>query len=150
MFYLERAVLRLPEFSLFLFRLVPCEPYFVKFYWIIFLQDGVWLNRFRNAAWTAMQLFLSKNFSTTKPLFSFNIWAVVTLNHFQERYFRIHIFISILSPEPSNYDPWNSLLDCQFLNYLINKTIVLSNQQLVNFMKITILGYKTCKNFSKN
>ena len=44
-----------------------------------------------------------------------------------------NIFISILSPELSNYDPWNSLLNCQFPNYLINKTIALSNQQLVNF-----------------
>ena len=44
-----------------------------------------------------------------------------------------NIFISILSTEVSNYDPWNSLLICQFQNYLINKTNVLSNQQLVNF-----------------
>ena len=53
MFYSEGAVLRLPKFSLFLFRLFPCERYFVTFCWIVFLQGGVWLNRFRNAAWTA-------------------------------------------------------------------------------------------------
>ena len=31
MFYSEREVLSLPEFSLFPFRLLPCERYFVKF-----------------------------------------------------------------------------------------------------------------------
>ena len=40
MFTSERAVIRLPKFSLFLFRLVPCERYFVTFCWIIFLQGG--------------------------------------------------------------------------------------------------------------
>ena len=54
MFSSERAVLRLPESSLFLFRVVPCERYFVTFCWIVFLQGGAWLNRCRNAAWTAM------------------------------------------------------------------------------------------------
>ena len=36
MFYSERAVLCLPEFSLFLFRLVPYERYFIKFCSIVF------------------------------------------------------------------------------------------------------------------
>ena len=40
MFSSERAVLRLPESSLFLFRVVPCERYFVTFCWIVFLQGG--------------------------------------------------------------------------------------------------------------
>ena len=40
MFSSERAVLRLPAFSFFFFRLVPCERYFVRFCWIIFLQGG--------------------------------------------------------------------------------------------------------------
>ena len=53
-FYSERAVLLIPEFSLFLFKLVPCEPDFVTFYWIVYLQGGAWLNRYWNAAWTAM------------------------------------------------------------------------------------------------
>ena len=54
MFCSGGKVFRLPEFSLFLFRLVPYEWYFVKFCWIIFLQGSVWLNRCQNAAWTAM------------------------------------------------------------------------------------------------
>ena len=53
-FYSERAVLRLLEFSLFLFRLVPYGQYFVKFYWIVILQVGVWLNRCWHAAGIAM------------------------------------------------------------------------------------------------
>ena len=54
MFSSERAVLRLPEFYLFLFRVVPCERYFLTFCWTIFLQGGAWLSRCWNAAWTAM------------------------------------------------------------------------------------------------
>ena len=54
MFSSERAVLRLPEFYLFLFRVVPCERYFLMFCWTIFFQGGAWLSRCRNAAWTAM------------------------------------------------------------------------------------------------
>ena len=50
----EQAVLRLPEFSLFLFRLVPCEQCVVMFCWIVFLQGVAWLNCCWNAAWTAM------------------------------------------------------------------------------------------------
>ena len=48
------------------FRVVPWERYFVAFCWIAFFQGGTWLNRCWNAAWTAMYLFLSKNFSTTE------------------------------------------------------------------------------------
>ena len=40
----ERAVIRLPEFYLFLFRLLPCDCYFLTFSWIVFLQGGTWLN----------------------------------------------------------------------------------------------------------
>ena len=40
MFSSERAVLCLPELYLFLFRVVPCEWYFVPFCWIVFLQGG--------------------------------------------------------------------------------------------------------------
>ena len=54
MFSSERPVLRLPELYLFLFRVVPCEQYFVTFCWIVFLQGGTWLNRCQNATWTAM------------------------------------------------------------------------------------------------
>ena len=50
----EQAVLLLPEFPLFLLRLVPCERCFVTFCWIDFLQGGLWLNCCWNAAWTAM------------------------------------------------------------------------------------------------
>ena len=54
MFSSERAVLRLSELYLFLFRVVPCERYFLTFCCIVFLQGGAWLNRCWNAAWTAM------------------------------------------------------------------------------------------------
>ena len=37
MFSSERASLRLPELYLFLFRVVPCERYFLTFCWIVFL-----------------------------------------------------------------------------------------------------------------
>ena len=40
MFSSDQVVLPLPEFSLFLFRLVPCGRYFVTFCWIVFLQGG--------------------------------------------------------------------------------------------------------------
>ena len=40
MFFSERAVLRLLVFFSFLFRLVPCELYFLTLCWIVFLQDG--------------------------------------------------------------------------------------------------------------
>ena len=40
MFSSEGAVLRLPEFSFFVFRLVPYEQYFVTFCLIAFLQGG--------------------------------------------------------------------------------------------------------------
>ena len=66
MFSSKRAVLCLPKSSLFLFRFVPCERYFVTFCWTVFLQGGTWLNHCWNAAWTAMWLFLSKKFSTTE------------------------------------------------------------------------------------
>ena len=46
----ERVALRLPEFALYLLRLVPCERYILKFCWIVFLQCDAWLNRCRNAA----------------------------------------------------------------------------------------------------
>ena len=49
----ERAVLGLLESSLFLFRVAPCKRYYVTFCWTVFLQGGAWLNRYRNAAWTA-------------------------------------------------------------------------------------------------
>ena len=42
MFSSERAVPRLPEFSLFLFTLAPCEWAFLTFRWIVFLQGGAW------------------------------------------------------------------------------------------------------------
>ena len=45
----------------------------------------------------------------------------------------LNIFLTILSSELSNYDPWNSLFICQFPDYLINKAVVLSDQQQVNF-----------------
>ena len=54
------------------------------------------------------------------------------------RYFRY--FISIFSPELSTYDPWNSLLVCQFPKNLINKTIVLRNQPLVKLYENNNLG----------
>ena len=54
MFSSEWAALRIPESSLFLFRLVSCEWYFVNFCWIVFLQGGAWVNRCWNAAWTTM------------------------------------------------------------------------------------------------
>ena len=66
MFSSEREVLRLPELYLFLFRVAPCGRYFLTFCWIVFLQGGAWLNCCRNAAWTAMYLFLPKSFSTTE------------------------------------------------------------------------------------
>ena len=62
MFSSERAVLRFSEFSLFLFRVIPCEEYFVTFCWIVFLKGGAWLNRCRNATWTVMQFFSRKIF----------------------------------------------------------------------------------------
>ena len=64
MFSSERAVLLHPDFSLFLFRLIPYERYFLTFCWIVFLQGGAWIYRWRNSAWTIIQLFLSKYFST--------------------------------------------------------------------------------------
>ena len=36
----KQAVLRLPEFPLFLFRLVLCKRYFLMFGWIVLLQGG--------------------------------------------------------------------------------------------------------------
>ena len=54
-------------------------------------------------------------------------------------YFRIFL-LSILFTILSNYDPLNSLLIFQFPKYLINKTIVLSNQQLVKFYENNNLG----------
>ena len=54
MFSSERAVLRLPEFPFFVFRLVPCEHYSVTFCWIAFSQGGAWLNHCQNAAWASM------------------------------------------------------------------------------------------------
>ena len=41
MFFSERAVLRLPEFSFFLLRLVPCQQHFVTFCWIVVLLQIV-------------------------------------------------------------------------------------------------------------
>ena len=58
MFSSERVVLRLPEFSLFLFTLAPCEWAFLTFCWIVFLQGGARLNCCWNAARTATNLFL--------------------------------------------------------------------------------------------
>ena len=60
-----------------------------------------------------------------------------------------NIFISTLFLEQSNYDPWNSLLVCQFPNYLINKTIVLSNQQLTKVYENNNLGLIGLQKFSK-
>ena len=83
-----------------------------------------------------MLLELLCSFSFEKLFYSKNSFIFWYLRHcniesLPEKIFS-NIFRSILSPELSNYDPWNSLLVCQFLNYLINKTIVLINQQLVN------------------
>ena len=44
MFSSERVVLYLPEFSLFLLRLIPCERYFLTLCWIVFLQGGAILS----------------------------------------------------------------------------------------------------------
>ena len=60
-----------------------------------------------------------------------------------------NIFVGILFPKPFNYDPWNSLLFSQFPNYLINKTIVLSNQQLVTFYENISSGLCDLEKFSK-
>ena len=109
MFSSKRAALCLPEFSLFLFTLIPCKRYFVTFCWIVIFWKLILFLRYTNLE------------SLSEKLFS-------------------NIFISILSTELSNYDPWNSLHICQFPNSLINKTIVLSNQQLVNFYENNNLG----------
>ena len=60
-----------------------------------------------------------------------------------------NIFISIFSPELSNYDPWNSLLVCQFPSYPINKAIVLNNQQLVKFCENNNLRLRGVQKFFK-
>ena len=82
MFSSERVVLLHPEFSLFLFRLIPYERYFLTFCWTVFLQGGAWIYRWRNSAWTAIQLFLSKYFSTTNTRSSHDNWDIATLNLF--------------------------------------------------------------------
>ena len=46
----EGSVLHLPESYLFLFKVVPCEQYFVTFCWILFFQCGARLNCCWNAA----------------------------------------------------------------------------------------------------
>ena len=77
-------------------------------------------------------------FSTTKTHSSLDIWGTVTLNILQKGI--LNMFIRIFLLEPSNYASWNSLLVCQFANYLINKIIVLRNQQLVKFYENNNLG----------
>ena len=84
-----------------------------------------------------MLLELLCSFSFEKLFYNKNWFIFWYLRHcniesLPEKIFS-NIFINILSPGLSNYDLWNSLFVCQFLNYLINKTIVLINQQLVNF-----------------
>ena len=71
------------------------------------------------------------------------------LESLQKKVFSI-IFISILSTEPSNYDPWKSLPVCQLPNYLINKAIVLSNQQIVKFYENNNLGLCGLQKFPRN
>ena len=78
----ERAVLRLPELSLFLFRLDPCERLFAR-----------WCLKTANC----YEVFLSKKICTTRKWIS-------------SRKCISNIFVSILCAELSNHDPWNSLL----------------------------------------
>ena len=88
------------------------------------------------------KLFYNKN--------SFFFWYLRhrNIDSLPEKIFS-NIFMSILSPELSNYDLWNSLLVCQFPNYFINKTIVLTNQQLVNFYENNNLRLCGLQNFFK-
>ena len=58
------------------------------------LQGGAWLNHCRNAAWTAMQLFLSKRCSRAKTHSSFDNWGIVTLTLLQKG-----IFEYVVTPE---------------------------------------------------
>ena len=81
--------------------------------------------------------FIRKNFLQQKLLLLLIFHC--DLNLLQKKVFS-NTFMSILSPALSNYDPWNSLLVCQYPNDPINKTIVLSNQQLVKFYKNNNLG----------
>ena len=94
MFSSERAVLHLPEFSMFpefsLF-LLKREMYFITFCWIVFLHGVARLNPYLSAAWT-ISLFLLKWFSTTKVRSSFDIWSIVILNLPQKLYFRIFLW----------------------------------------------------------
>ena len=143
----ERAVFRLPEFSLFLFRLVSCKRHFVTFSWIVFLKGGAWLNRCWNPAWTAMYLFFEEYFYKKSSFFSWYL-THCSLESPPKNVFS-NIFISILCPELYNYDPWNSLLICQFLYYPINKAIALSNQQLVKFYENNNLWLHRLQTFFK-
>ena len=94
------------------------------------------------------EAFSLEIFSTTKTCSNFDNWGIVTLNLSKKKVFS-NIFISILSTEPSNYDPWKSLLVCQLPNYLINKAIVLSNQQIVKFYENNNLGLCGLQKVSK-
>ena len=60
MFFSERAILRLPEFSLFLLRLVPCEQYFVTVCWIVVLLQIV----NNNLGLCGLQTYFKKSYLT--------------------------------------------------------------------------------------
>ena len=73
--------------------------------------------------------FYQKKISAT--FFSYFFWKLRNCNlESPPENVLSNIFIRIWSHELSSYDPWNSLLICQFPNYLINKTVVVSNQRL--------------------
>ena len=118
----ERAVLRLPEFSLFLFRLVPSERYFLTFCWIVLWQGGAWLNRYRNDAWIFRNIFLQQKLVLLLIIEALQPWI-------SSRQGSSECFLSILSPDPSNYDPWNSWLVANSLTILLIKQLfwVISN-----------------------
>ena len=97
LFSSEWAVLCLLEFSLFLYRLIPCEQYFVTFCWIVFLHDCAWLNIVKMLLELLCSFFFW-NIFYNKTLFFLDIWGIVTLNLLQKRHFWI-LFISILSPQ---------------------------------------------------
>ena len=144
MFYSEWAVLRLPDFlcsfsDSFYLNGILWSFVELSFYLIKSLSKCC-LNSY--VAFSFEKLSYDKN--------SFFFWYLKHCNieSLPEKIFS-NIFISFLSPELSNYDPWNSLLVCQFPNYLVNKTIVLSNQQLVNFYENSDLKLRDLQKFSK-
>ena len=87
----------IPLYSRIFFIPIQTRSMWMKFCKILLdclLQGGAWLNHCPNAAWTAMQLFLSKQCSRAKTHSSFDIWGIVTLTLLQKG-----IFEYVITPE---------------------------------------------------